>query len=128
MFSTPLTSCSMGVATFSATSRALAPGKFAVMEIVGGATSGYWATGSLTAATTPTMTMTIDRTAAKMGRSMKKRDILNPPEVRGQRSEVTGPKSRRGLDFESLIRAFFRLQRRALSASDVLPGKYSRSL
>src|SRR5262245_121051 len=48
------------------------------MEIVGGATSGYWAMGSLTTATTPMITMTIDKTMAMIGRSMKKRDICYP--------------------------------------------------
>src|SRR5262249_26306483 len=43
---------------------------------VGGATSGYWATGSCDRATTPTMTRTIDSTDAKMGRSMKKWEIM----------------------------------------------------
>src|ERR1043166_9214356 len=79
MFSTPLTSCSIGVATFSATSSALAPGKLAVTLIVGGTTSGYCAMGSLTSATTPTITMTIDSTLAKMGRSMKKRESMDSP-------------------------------------------------
>src|SRR5262245_59526882 len=70
--STPLTSCSMGVATVSATVRALAPGYVAVTWTVGGATSGYWAMGSLSRATPPTITMTTERTEAKIGRSMKK--------------------------------------------------------
>src|SRR5882757_5941256 len=43
---------------------------------VGGATSGYWATGSWDRATTPTMTRMIDSTAAKIGRSMKKWEIM----------------------------------------------------
>src|SRR3954471_3154554 len=72
MFSTSFTSCSIGVAAVPATTLALAPGYVAVTEIVGGATSGYWAIGSCVRATTPTMTMTIDSTVAKMGRSMKK--------------------------------------------------------
>ncbi len=46
MRSTPLTSCSIGVATVSATVLALAPGYVAVTWTVGGATSGYCATGS----------------------------------------------------------------------------------
>src|SRR6059058_3509160 len=48
MFSTPLTSCSIGVATVSATTWALAPGYMAETCTVGGTTSGYWAMGSLT--------------------------------------------------------------------------------
>ena len=39
---------------------------------VGGATSGYWAIGNCVTATTPTITITIDSTVAKIGRSMKK--------------------------------------------------------
>src|SRR6185295_12861328 len=46
--------------------------------MVGGATSGYCATGSLTSATRPIMTMTMDKTIAKMGLSMKNRDMADP--------------------------------------------------
>ena len=46
MFSTPLTSCSIGVATVSAMTSGGAPGYEARTMIVGGTTSGYWATGS----------------------------------------------------------------------------------
>src|SRR5262245_24663961 len=42
--------------------------------MVGGTTSGYWATGSSNHATMPRMIVTIASTAAKIGRSMKKRD------------------------------------------------------
>src|SRR3954466_11358431 len=79
MRSTPLTSCSIGVATVSATILALAPGYVAVTWTVGGATSGHWAIGSFGSDTTPTITMTIDRTVAKIGRSMKKREITAAP-------------------------------------------------
>src|SRR5262245_17192051 len=41
--------------------------------MVGGTTSGYWATGSSNHATMPRMIVTIESTAAKIGRSMKKR-------------------------------------------------------
>src|SRR4051812_28610394 len=54
------------------------------MEMVGGATSGYWAIGSLTSATTPTITMTIDKTMAKMGRSIKKRDMGDPLQAKSR--------------------------------------------
>ena len=47
MLSTPLTSCSIGVATVLATISAEAPGYEAVTEIEGGAISGYCATGRL---------------------------------------------------------------------------------
>src|SRR2546421_6316951 len=39
--------------------------------MVGGATSGYWAIGNCDSATAPTMTMTIESTVARIGRSMK---------------------------------------------------------
>ena len=42
------------------------------MFTVGGAISGYSAIGSVRCAMAPTMRMMIDRTAAKIGRSMKK--------------------------------------------------------
>src|SRR3954468_18344277 len=79
MRSTPLTSASIGVATVSATVLALAPGYVAVTWTVGGATSGYCAIGSCVSETTPTIRMTIDSTAAKIGRSMKKREIIAAP-------------------------------------------------
>src|SRR5271154_5198979 len=44
--------------------------------MVGGAISGYCATGKVNKATAPIMVMKIDRTAAKIGRSMKKCEIL----------------------------------------------------
>src|SRR4029450_6328069 len=73
MFSTPLTSCSMGVATVSAMTSGGAAGYEARTTMVGGTTSGYWATGSPNHATMPRMTVTNESTAAKIGRSMKKR-------------------------------------------------------
>src|SRR5688572_12934908 len=42
----------------------------------GGAISGYCAIGSTRIAASPAITMKIDSTAAKIGRSMKKRDIM----------------------------------------------------
>src|SRR5689334_16251743 len=73
MFSTPFTSCSIGAATVSATTFALAPGYVAVTFTVGGTTSGYCAIGSFWRATRPMSTMTSERTVAKIGRSTKKR-------------------------------------------------------
>src|SRR5512132_2825277 len=73
MFSTPLTCCSIGAATVSATTWAWAPGWMAVTRTVGGVTSGYCATGSRLAAMPPSRTMTIEMTHARTGRSMKKR-------------------------------------------------------
>src|SRR5215467_14371387 len=73
MFSTPFTSCSIGAATVSATTFALAPGYVAETFTVGGTTSGYCAIGSACSATRPIITMTSDSTVAKTGRSTKKR-------------------------------------------------------
>ena len=75
MCSTPLTWASIGAATVSRTVWALAPGYRAVTWTVGGATCGYWATGKVSTDTAPASTKTIERTEAKIGRSMKKREI-----------------------------------------------------
>src|SRR5215472_15546023 len=75
MFSSPLSWSSMGDTTVEATTSALAPGYWPVTLIVGGAISGYWATGSRVNDTPPTITNTIETTAAKIGRSMKKWEI-----------------------------------------------------
>ena len=72
MFSTPLICCSIGVATVAATTSALAPGYWPETLMIGGAISGYCATGSRENDTPPRMTNTIETTAAKIGRSMKK--------------------------------------------------------
>ena len=72
MSSTPLISCSRGVATVSERTLALAPGKTALTWTLGGAISGYWAIGRLSSATLPTSTIKIEITDAKIGRSMKK--------------------------------------------------------
>src|SRR5437868_13709255 len=74
MFSTPLTCCSMGAATVSETTWALAPGYWQVTITVGGAIGGYIAMGSAHSAIAPASVITIDRTVAKIGRSMKKRE------------------------------------------------------
>src|ERR1700704_673779 len=75
MFSTPLICCSSGVTTVAATTSALAPGYWPVMLTTGGAISGYCAIGSRPKETTPRMTKTRDTTPAKIGRSMKKREM-----------------------------------------------------
>src|SRR2546429_7421450 len=72
MFSTPLICCSIGATTVEATTSALAPGYCPVTLMIGGAISGYWATGRRENDTPPTITKTIETTAAKIGRSMKK--------------------------------------------------------
>src|SRR4026207_1745812 len=71
MFSTPFTSCSIGAATVSATPFALAPGYVAETFTVGGTTSGYCAIGRPISATRPMITITIESTVAKTGRSTK---------------------------------------------------------
>ncbi len=72
MFSTPLICCSIGVTTVCATTSALAPGYWPVTVIVGGEISGYCAIGRRMNATPPRITITIETTEAKIGRSMKK--------------------------------------------------------
>src|ERR1700693_638926 len=75
MFSAPLIWSSIGDTTVAATTSALAPGYWPFTLMIGGAISGYWATGSLENDTAPRMTKTIDTTAAKIGRLMKKCEI-----------------------------------------------------
>src|SRR6516225_11835821 len=72
MFSTPLIWSSIGDTTVAATTSALAPGYWPVTLMIGGAISGYWATGRRKNDTAPTITNTMEITAAKIGRSMKK--------------------------------------------------------
>src|SRR5262245_45767896 len=78
MPSTPLTCCSMGAATVSATTCALAPGYAADTSTVGGVISGYCATGRVNSAMLPPRTMTIDSTEAKIGRLMKNLENTMP--------------------------------------------------
>src|SRR6476620_7263034 len=91
MFSTPLIGCSIVVTTVAATPSALAPGYWPDTVMVGGAISGYWATGRRKKATPPKITKTIETTEAKIGRSMKKCEIrmdrhavIWPPAARPQ--------------------------------------------
>jgi len=51
------------------------------MEIAGGAIAGYCATGSVTIEIAPAIMITIAITHAKMGRSMKNRDIVDQPNL-----------------------------------------------
>ncbi len=57
----------------SATTWALAPGYWQVTDTVGGAIRGNMAIGKFTSARPPASVIVIDRTDAKIGRSMKKR-------------------------------------------------------
>src|SRR5207302_719810 len=78
MFSTPLTCCSTGAATVSATTSALAPGYDADTSTVGGVISGYCVTGRVKTAMAPAIVMTMDSTDAKIGRLMKKLENTEP--------------------------------------------------
>ncbi|CAH0326760.1 hypothetical protein SRABI106_04766 [Rahnella aquatilis] len=74
MFSTPLIASSSGVATVSAITFGLAPGYSARTCTLGGTTFGYSLTGSRGMAIAPVTKIRIDKTAAKIGLSMKKRE------------------------------------------------------
>src|SRR5688572_15027917 len=76
MLSTPLIWFSRGAATVCSSVAAEAPGYTARTVTTGGAISGYCAIGSTRIAASPAMTMKIESTAAKIGRSMKKREIM----------------------------------------------------
>ncbi len=68
----PFTCCSMDAATDCDTTSALAPGKTAFTVTCGGTTCGYWAIGSVNAASVPTRIMRSAITVENTGRSMKK--------------------------------------------------------
>jgi hypothetical protein len=55
---------------------ASAPGYAAETVTTGGAISGYCAIGSLIIAPTPAITITVDKTTAKIGRWMQNREII----------------------------------------------------
>src|SRR3954468_22819848 len=88
MFSTPLICSSSGVATASEITRGLAPGYTARTTTDGGTTSGYSLIGSPNIAIRPPMKMMIDRTAAKIGRSMKNRENRMDSALRGGRGGI----------------------------------------
>src|SRR5258708_37074124 len=71
MPSAPLICSSNGADTVSAMTLGLAPGYVALTTTVGGTTSGYSLMGSNGTEIRPATRMTIDNTAAKIGRSMK---------------------------------------------------------
>src|SRR5262245_2036182 len=96
MFSTPLICCSMGVTTVEATTSALAPGYCPETLMIGGAISGYCATGRRANDTAPRITKTMETTAAKIGRSMKKCEIFMTGSV-GLRLRGVGGGRRRTL-------------------------------
>ena len=67
---------SIGAATAWAMVSASAPGYAAETVTTGGAISGYCAIGSLIIAPTPAITITADKTTAKIGRWMQNREII----------------------------------------------------
>src|SRR3546814_2692102 len=71
MSSTPLIASSSGVATVSAITFGLAPGYTVRTTTDGGTTFGYSPIGSSGIEIRPAAKITIDSTAAKIGRSMK---------------------------------------------------------
>ena len=94
MFSTPLICCSIGVTTVAATTSALAPGYCPETLMIGGAISGYCATGSRENDTPPRITNTIETTAAKIGRSMKKCEMRIQETFRRVRTQASSELSR----------------------------------
>src|SRR5262245_14491925 len=94
MFSTPLIWFSSGAATVCSSTAADAPGYTARTVTTGGAISGYCAIGSTRIEASPAMTIKIDSTAAKIGLSIKKREIMISPcelfFVRGRRRGFIG--------------------------------------
>src|SRR5262245_4815262 len=124
MRSTPLISCSIGVATVLATVFALAPGNVAVTVTVGGATSGYCAIGRPTSDTTPTIVTTIDSTIAKIGRAMKKCEMFTGWPSLGNHGfdGLVQPRAQQTLDDDAVVgleRRRLRIARRHLAAAVV---------
>ena len=83
MPSTPFICCSSGAATVSAIVLGLAPGYVPRTTTVGGTTLGYSLIGSTNSDSAPATVISSDRTAAKIGRSMKKRETFTAPPRRG---------------------------------------------
>src|SRR6267143_5859508 len=79
MLSTPLTCCSMGVATACSRAFASAPTYVACSLISGGTMFGNCATGSPAMVTAPTITIRMAITIATIGRLMKNFDIAQFP-------------------------------------------------
>src|SRR5438876_873169 len=77
MFGTPLIAFSIGEATVCSSTSADAPGYTALTVTTGGAISGYWAIGRLRIADKPASTRNTEITAAKIGRSIKKRENMS---------------------------------------------------
>src|SRR5581483_1248632 len=69
------------------------------MDTPGGVIRGYWAIGRLASAMPPISVMTTDSTVAKIGRSMKKREITSRTPAR----EIRNPKHQIRNKFEIRI-------------------------
>ena len=82
MLGTPLIAFSIGAATVCSSVSADAPGYTACTVTTGGAISGYCAIGSVRIAARPASTRNMEITAAKIGRSMKKRENMEVSSVR----------------------------------------------
>src|SRR5258705_13545501 len=76
MCDTPLIEFPSGDATVSSTTLADAPGYTALTVTTGGAISGYCEIGRLRIAERPASTRNTEITAAKIGRSIKKRENI----------------------------------------------------
>ena len=97
MSSTPLIASSSGVATVSAITFGLAPGYTVRTTTEGGTTSGYSLMGSSGIAIRPAAKITIDSTAAKIGRSMKNREKSMAASLRQQAgASAFAPRGRLG--------------------------------
>src|SRR3954468_24606963 len=123
MPSAPLTCSSIGVVTLCSTTWALAPGNVAVTCTVGGLICGYCEIGRPWKARAPASTITIDSTAAKIGRSMKKTE--NMVSALGRlRSAAGGGLLGAGRGLLGSRRGRLRLRRRALMDGDLDPGPH----
>src|SRR5213596_2777922 len=104
MCGTPLIAFSSGEATVSSSTVADAPGYVAVTVTTGGAISGYWAIGRLRIADSPASTRNTEITAAKIGRSIKKRENMSGyPRVISSRARTALLRRRRAGLTESYL-------------------------
>src|ERR1700730_3200055 len=78
ILSTPLICCSIGVATDCSTVSASEPGSVADTTISGGVIFGKRDTGTNASETRPTMMVMSEITIARIGRRIKKADMLTP--------------------------------------------------
>src|SRR4029450_12251468 len=96
MVSTPVIWASIGAATDSASVCESAPGYVVWTVTCTGMIDGYCEPGSARIATSPARTMMIETTAAKTGRSMKKRENMRARRRRGSladgESDVDAPR------------------------------------